>query len=238
VNLTRVDGRPPLVIGHRGAAARAPENTLESLRIAVEARADLVEFDVGADLQLAHSARERPSAELSLDDALAFLADHGVGVHLDAKAPGYEQALVDAIKRHGLEGRAVVSTAWSVTSRRLAQLEPALPRAIGYPRDRYGVSRVRWPDGLTRSGAAALRQAMPLRLPVLLRRSRANVLSLHHTLCSRAAVAISHRSGAPVLAWTVNDPDAVRRLAALGVDAIVSDDPQMARDALATLSRP
>jgi glycerophosphoryl diester phosphodiesterase len=35
-----------------------------------------------------------------------------------------------------------------------------------------------------------------------------------------------------VLAWTVNDPATVRRLAAIGVDGIVSDDPGMA---LATL---
>lgn len=238
MNLRRADGRPPLVIGHRGAAACAPENTLASLQVAVAARADLVEFDVGPDLHLAHSARERPAAELSLDDALTFLSQHGIGVHLDAKEPGYEQALVDALRRHGLEDRAVVSTAWSVTSRRLARLAPALPRAIGYPRDRYGVSRLRWPARLTGGGAAALRQAMPVRLPVLLRRSRANVLSLHHTLCSRAAVAAAHRLGVPVLAWTVNDPQGVRRLAALGVDAIVSDDPEMVRDALATLNRP
>ena len=47
-----------------------------------------------------------------------------------------------------------------------------------------------------------------------------------------AAVAAAHRLGAPVLAWTVNDPETVRRLAGIGVDAIVSDDPGMA---LATL---
>jgi glycerophosphoryl diester phosphodiesterase len=69
---------------------------------------------------------------------------------------------------------------------------------------------------------------MPLRVPLLLRVARANVLSLHHALCSRAAVAASHRLGAPVLAWTVNDPETVRRLARIGVDAIVSDDPGMA----------
>jgi glycerophosphoryl diester phosphodiesterase len=67
---------------------------------------------------------------------------------------------------------------------------------------------------------------------LLLRRTRAGVLSLHQTLCSRAAVATAHRFGAPVLAWTANDPQTVRRLAAAGVDGIVSDDPQMA---LATL---
>jgi glycerophosphoryl diester phosphodiesterase len=35
-----------------------------------------------------------------------------------------------------------------------------------------------------------------------------------------------------VLAWTINDPETVRRLAGVGVDGIVSDDPEMA---LATL---
>jgi glycerophosphoryl diester phosphodiesterase len=237
VNLQRADG-PPLVIGHRGAAARAPENTLESLEAAVAAGADLVEFDVGSDLSLAHSPRERPLDQLSLDDALAFLAAAGVGVHVDAKAPGYEHAILDAIRRHGFEERAVVSTAFAASTRRLALLAPGLPRAIGYPHDRYRVSRFCWPVALSRAGAAALRQAMPLRLPLLLRRSQANVLSLHHTLCSRAAVAASHRAGAPVLAWTVNDAAGVMRLSELGVDAIVSDDPEMARRALGTLGRP
>jgi len=36
----------PAVVGHRGAAAAAPENTLESLRLAAEQGAAMVEFDV------------------------------------------------------------------------------------------------------------------------------------------------------------------------------------------------
>jgi len=114
----------------------------------------------------------------------------------------------------------------------VARLAPQFPRAIGYPRDRLGVSRIPWPRGLTQAGVMALRLAMPLRVPLLLWVARANVLSLHHALCSRAAVTAAHRLGAPVLAWTVNDPETVRRLAVIGVDAIVSDDPGMA---LATL---
>jgi glycerophosphoryl diester phosphodiesterase len=73
---------------------------------------------------------------------------------------------------------------------------------------------------------------MPLRIPLLLRVARANVLSLHQTLCSRAAVRAAHALGAPVLGWTANDPATVIRLAEAGVDAIVSDNPEMA---LATL---
>jgi glycerophosphoryl diester phosphodiesterase len=131
-----------------------------------------------------------------------------------------------------MEQRGLFSTAFAVTSRRLSRLAPDVPRAIGYPRDRYGVARLDWPAGVSRAGATALRQAMPIRIPLLLRVGRANVLSLHHTLCSRAAVRAAHAHGAPILAWTANDPQAVLRLADAGVDAIVSDDPGMA---LATL---
>jgi glycerophosphoryl diester phosphodiesterase len=234
VNLKREDGAP-LVIGHRGAAAIAPENTLEALQAAVDAGADLVEFDVAPDLSLAHSLREAPSSQISLDTALEFLREHRLGIQLDVKLPGYEPAIVAAVRRHGIRDRAIVSTAYAVSSRRLQRLDPTLPRAIGYPRDRYGISGFRWPLPLTRLGALALRQAMPVRAPLLLRTARANILSLHHALCSRAAVRAAHAFGAPVFGWTANDPAAVARLARLGVDAIVSDDPGMVRETLATL---
>jgi len=228
VDLRRRDGRRPLVIGHRGAAAVAPENTLASLEAAVAAGADLVEFDIGLDLTLSHSRREVPGETVDLDGALDFLRAHGCGVHLDLKYVGVERPAVDAIHRHGLAGRALVSTAWPRTGRRLAAIAPDLPRAIGYPRDRLGVARFRWHAGLTATGAAALRTAMPARVPVLLRWSRSNVLALHHALVSRAAVRRAHARGAPVLAWTANDEELVVRLRDLGVDAIVSDDPAMA----------
>jgi glycerophosphoryl diester phosphodiesterase len=218
------NGRP-LVIGHRGARAVAPENTLASLEAAVAAGADLVEFDVAPGLVVAHSAREEPVEALSLDAALAYFATVEVGVHVDVKLPGYEREVVEAIRRHGLAGRALLSTAVPAVARTLASLAPELQRAIGYPNDRFGVSRVTWPAAVTRPGAAALRAAMPLRIPWLLRQTRATVLALHYTLCSRAAVAAAHRAGAPVLAWPVSDAAGARNLAALGVDAIVSDDP-------------
>ena len=223
------------MIGHRGAAAVAPENTRAALEAGVAAGADLVEFDISPGLRLAHSHAELPGEELSLDGALELLAAQDVGLHLDVKLPGYEADVVEAIDRHGLTERSLVSTAFAVTSRRFAALAPGLPVAIGYPRDRLGVSGVRWPGAVQRAGAATLRRAMPARVPVLLRWSRANTLSLHHTLCSRAAVATAHRLGAPVLAWTVNDPDGVRRVTAAGVDGIVSDDPEMTMATLLAL---
>ena len=73
VNLAAGDGRP-LVIGHRGAAAVAPENTLAALEAAVAAGVDLVEFDISPGLLLAHSELELPADSIDLDDALDICA--------------------------------------------------------------------------------------------------------------------------------------------------------------------
>ena len=229
MNLFREKLGRPLVIGHRGAAAVAPENTLASLQAAIDAGADIVEFDISPGLRLGHSLGELPEDELSLDEALEFLGGQQVALHLD------EEGVLEALRRHRLEGRSYVSTAFAKTGRRMAALAPGSTVAIGYPRDQMGVSKLRWPEPLTRAGAATLRQVMPARVPLLLRWAHANALSLHQTLCSHAAVSMAHRLGAPVLAWTANDPETVRRLAAAGVDGIVSDDPGMTRETLATL---
>src|SRR5262249_1443512 len=186
-SLLRAEGRP-LVIGHRGAAAVAPENTLESLRAAVAAGADIVEFDVGPDLLLAHSDRESPAEALSLDEALEYLKAQGVGVHVDVKGVGYEHEIMAALRRQDVPPPVIVASAFPASSRRIRDEQPASVRSIGYPQDRYGISRVRWPRASVRLGASLVRTAMPARLPLLLSRSGADSISLHHTLCSAAAV--------------------------------------------------
>lgn len=231
MNLRRESGRP-LVVAHRGASVEAPENSREAFLAAVAAGADFVELDVTHGLVVAHDAG---SPGLHLFQVLELLAPHPIGVHVDLKQPGDEAAVLDALDRYGLRERVLLSTAFPGVARLLCTLAPEVPRAIGYPRDRAGVARFPWPGGLTRTGAAVLRAAMPARIPLLLRRTRATVLALHHTLCSPASVAAAHRRGVPVFAWTANDPEAIRRLASWGVDAIVSDDPKRA---LATLSAP
>ena len=237
MELRRGDG-PPLVIGHRGAAAVAPENTLASLAAAVAAGADLVEFDLGAGLVLAHSADEVPEQPLSLDEALKFLAPHPIGVLVDLKVSGIEAEIAAVLRRHAFADRAVVSTVSAASLRRFAAIAPEVGRAITYPHDRHGISGFRWPRVLTATGAGALRAVMPLRVAPLVWAARANAVSLHQALVSRATVLSAHAVGAPVLAWTANEPAVIERLAALGVDAIISDHPELTRRTLARLALP
>lgn len=53
-----------------------------------------------------------------------------------------------------------------------------------------------------------------------------------HVLVTERRIARWHHGSARVNTWTVNDPDRARELAALGVDAIISDKPGLIRDAV------
>jgi glycerophosphoryl diester phosphodiesterase len=225
----------PLVVGHRGAPAVAPPNTLEGLEAAVAAGADLVEFDVGAGLLLGHPGEPPPDPPLPLERALAALAPHAIGLHVDLKEPGLELAVAAALRRAGLAPRALVSATWTSSLRALEREAPELTRVVGYPRDRLGAGEIPWPEAVKAGASALARSAMPLRAPLLLARARARALSLHHRLVSRRVVDAVHARGAAVMGWTVNDAAGVERLRRLGVDAVITDDPGMARDVLATL---
>jgi glycerophosphoryl diester phosphodiesterase len=223
------------VIGHRGAPVAAPPNTLEGLMAAVAAGADLVEFDVGVGLLLGHPGQTPSSRPPRLDEALELLAREPIGLHIDLKHPGIEDDVARTVREHGLAGRAAVSSTSAGALARLAAAAPELTRLIGYPRDRAHVSGLPWPAPLERSVAALARRLVPLRVPALLRRGTPGGLALHHTLVSAAVVAQVHARGVALVAWTVNQPQRVAALAGLGVDAIVSDDPGMAREVVGTL---
>jgi glycerophosphoryl diester phosphodiesterase len=227
IDLHRRGGRPVL-IGHRGAAALAPENTLESIRLALELGCDLVEVDVlelGGELVLAHSLGELPAARATLDDALALVVRTGGGVQVDLKTPGAEAAVADALRRHDAVERALVSSFHPGSLRALRALAPELALGLTYPADRHGLSTRRPFSALVGPALAALRTALALRIARLLRRARANVAVLHYQVASPAVIARCHALDVPALAWTVLSAEELRRLDELGVDGVIVDDP-------------
>ena len=250
MRLLREDG-PLIRVGHRGAAALAPENTLRSFETALALGVDAIEFDVldlvGGPLVIAHSndlaevshgaaagtVRDRSLAELrelapelpTLDEALGFLAGQQVAVHVDLKLTIRLDEVAHALVRHGLADRAVVS---SFHYQSLADVRAAAPHVrIGftYPEDRYGVSRRRALRPAIRVGTLALRQAIVARIPALIDRAGAAALMLQHAVVSAAAVERAHRTGVAVWAWTVDDSAELDRLERAGVDAIITNDP-------------
>jgi glycerophosphoryl diester phosphodiesterase len=220
----------PLLIGHKGAAALEPENTLASLARAVELGCDLVEFDVlpvDGRLVLGHSPQELAPEPASLDDALELLAGTGAGAQIDLKWHGYEAGTVEAIRRHGLLERTLVSTCHVHSLRELSGLEPKLTRGITYPFDRRGISQRRALVPLTAAALVTLRRALPVRIYGLLERARASVAVLHHAVVSPAAVRRAHARDAAVFAWTVDGEPELARVLAAGVDGVITNDPRI-----------
>jgi glycerophosphoryl diester phosphodiesterase len=215
IDLRRGDGRP-LLIGHRGAAALAPPNSLDALRVAVEAGVDGVEVDVlrsrSGRLVLAHGP-EVPDVSPSLDEALALVAELGVFVQLDVKLTGAASEIAAAVGSAGLGERAFASSFSQQALLELRRAAPELPRAYTYPE---------------RPQSKLLRGLLPRRLPAWLDAVGAAGAVLKQTVTTPAVVRACHEHGAAVLVWTVNDPGIAVSLAEMGVDAIITDDPRTA----------
>ena len=230
MRLLRADGQL-IRVGHRGAARLAPENTVRSFEVAVEHGVDAIEFDVldagPGPLVLGHSLAELGPDPDTLDDALDFLAGHDVVVHVDLKLTTRLDEVAAALERHGVAGRAVVSSFHLPSLQAIAAHAPQLPIGFTYPEDRYGVSKRRGMKPAIRLGTLALRRAIVARIPAMVARAGARALMLQHAVVSPAAVARAHDAGAAVWAWTVDDLDELSRLDAAGVDAVITNDPRL-----------
>jgi glycerophosphoryl diester phosphodiesterase len=229
IELARRDGRP-LRIGHRGAGALAPENSLEAIALAVELGCELVEFDVhlvGGVLVVTHDRPTAADGLPTLDDVLSLLAGTPAGVHLDLKAQRAEQPVAEALRRHGLVERTLVSSFRGPTLRALHAVEPGLRLGRTYPQDRTGLTKRAVFQPPARAIVRGLRRALPRRIGSLLARSRATAALLYWEVVSEAAVARCHALGAPVLVWTVDDAALLPWLDELGVDGVITNDPRI-----------
>jgi glycerophosphoryl diester phosphodiesterase len=207
-------------IGHGGASAIAPANTLQSFDAALEIGVDMVEFDVRAwrgELLLAHTILDaRREGKLRLRDALDHLATRrfaDVQLNVDLKHVGCERELVDGLRHAGLLGQTLISSQVPAVVDRVRALEP---------RARIGVSvggRI----------ARASRRWRDWRAQVLdgLASRRWDALMAQHRLVDGALLdEVADRRGL-LYAWTVNERVAIERLRLLGVHGVTTADPRL-----------
>jgi glycerophosphoryl diester phosphodiesterase len=222
-----------LRIGHRGAAALAPENTLASIEAAIKYEVDLVEIDVVAHadaLRLAHSPPQVRDDSPTLDEALALVSRADTGVILDLKTRGIERSAAEALRERNLLDRAVVASSHPASLRAVKDLEPSLTTGLSYPFDRAGISERAAFQPLIRAGLSGLRRVLPARIGGMLARARADAAVLHYSLVSRKLVERCHGRDAAVLAWTIEDDAALESVLAAGVDGVIANDPRLLRD--------
>jgi glycerophosphoryl diester phosphodiesterase len=238
----------PPVIGHRGAAAHAPENTLAGFRKARALGCRWVEFDVrlaaNGGLAVIHDATltrttgtegrvaDRTLDELarldpgdgggvpSLAQVLDLLAELGLGANVEVKADGPEASVTGALAAIACEqARRRHGLDLLLSSFSPAALAAARGAAAGLPRGLVCDAPGRdWRPTMAALGCVSLH--------------------VHRRCADRALAEAVHGAGLRLLAYTVNDPARARALIAQGVDSVFSDAPDRIMAALAAGDEP
>jgi glycerophosphoryl diester phosphodiesterase len=207
-------------VGHGGASALVSANTLASFDAAVELGIDMVEFDVRrwhGQLLLAHTVLDpRRTRCVRLHEALTHLASPrfaGIELNVDVKHAGFEGALLDELRDHGLLKRALLSSQVPVVLDRLRALEPDVRTGISIGGRISRVSQ-RWRDWRAHVLAG-------------LASRRWDALMAQHRLIDAELLGDVVARDGRLYAWTVNERAAIQSLTGLGVHGITTADPRL-----------
>ena len=217
-------------VGHRGASAMAPENTLLAIRLAISHRLDFAEVDVhlsrDGQLVVHHDAHftdgdgkqvpvtEVTAAELgrvpkgngqgipSLEEVLA-LAGQRIGVYIELKTPGTAEALGALLARQPEVPELIGGSHSAALVDELRRAAPHVPRSVLFRR----VS----PSAMIEiCRAVGARYAHPCGRPI-----------------TPMAIGQLHAAGLQVMAPHTNDPAEAERFREAGADLVASDDPRL-----------
>jgi len=224
----------PLVFAHRGGAALAPENTLEAFANAVALGSDGIECDVRVSrdgrvvvhhdrtLQRTtslpgcvsdYTAEELAAANVpELAAVLDACREVRIIIEIKGSDPACARLVVEQLRRAGAIERACVGGFHRAVLREVRQQEPALATSAAREEVRLALYRswLRWPlmqaawDGYQIPEHAGVTRVVSPRF-----------------------VADSHRAGLGVQVWTVNDGPTAGRLLEWGVDALITDRPDV-----------
>jgi glycerophosphoryl diester phosphodiesterase len=215
-----------IILGHRGGrgAGWPAENSLAAFQRALDEGADGVELDVRVSADgtpvLLHDpllkndgryvyrvpASKLPEATATLDDALDLLAGRVINVELKSDVPS-RRALARAAVSSVLRARkseVVFSSFDPFLVLACAALAPKVPRGI-----------------LVGKQTPRLATALPLGM-----RSMVVAAHLQDPLVTVPRVMRLSRARLRTCAWTVNDVDRARELAAYGVEWLITDTPR------------
>jgi glycerophosphoryl diester phosphodiesterase len=222
-------------VGHKGADLVAPGNTVASFEAALEHGVDMIEFDVlrlrDGRLVLAHDLEDAAGRDpLTLEQGLDHFAGEAyadVELDIDMKIPGYEREVVDGLLARGLGDQALISSFYLDSLDKVAALAPQIRRGLSVPRVRRDYTRT--PLALPAYLLARIiaRLYLPGRIRSLMREGRIQAVMSHWILVSRRLVEAAHAEGGEVYVWTVDDARRIESLRALGVHAVISNDPRL-----------
>jgi len=215
-------------VGHRGARAYEPENTLRSFAKAMELGVDAVELDIrktkdneivvihdadvkkttnGSGLvsdltlqQIKSFSTEKNEKIPTLDEALACI-DKKAKVFIELKETGFEERVLSMIKKNGQTKNVIIVSFLEDALRRVRELDPEIETGLIYAKHKN-----------------PLKAALEL---------KAQWLVAFYRFTHTANVQKAHENGLKVLVWTVNTPEEAAEMKRKEVDAIASDKPDI-----------
>jgi len=230
-----------LIIGHRGAAGAAPENTMASVERAIADGADFVEIDVqeNADgrVVVVHDSdfmkvARVPTKVWEVTDT--ELQDIDIGSWFapefsDERVPGLDEVLAAAKGR----ARVNIELKYYGHDELLEQRVSDIVDAAGMSSDIVAMSlkydavqkmkalRPDWRVGLLTATAIGNLATVD-----------ADFLAVSVGIATPLLVRDAHAAGKDVYVWTVNDPISMSQMIGRGVDGIITDEPALARRVL------
>jgi len=247
-HLVESHGRKALVrIAHRGGGSLAAENSIAGIERSLEYGVDMIEVDVRRTsdgvLALSHEPTVGADAMVIQRETLASLrgaephlatldeAFDAVGgrviLNLDLKVADVAADALDAVRRHAAAERCIVSCLDGGCLTRVAALAPLIPRFISYPPDYGGASSKPWLKPFVAAAVTGMRLTMIRRLRRMLRPLPGTNATIYAPLITRELVTATPAMGISLYTWTVDDLAEMHRLAALGVDGITSNRPDL-----------
>jgi glycerophosphoryl diester phosphodiesterase len=222
-----------IIMGHRGAAALAPENTLLSIAMAMEIGVDAVEIDVhlskdkeivvihdatldrttnGTGAVSSHTLEEMKRLDAGKGQTIPTLQEvmdfiHGkVKLVIELKDEGTEGPVVELIQRNRLMENVYVISFWHRLVRTVKDIEGRIKTGVlfvGCPVDASIAAHV-----------------------------SADALVMKYTFVDKRFVDMAHGEGLTVFIWNIDDPHLVKPYADTGVDGMGSNDPRVLIDFL------
>lgn len=234
--------RPVLVIAHRGASAKAPENTLASFRLAVAEHADFVELDVQESLDgevlVIHDSDlmkvggspmkiwEHTAAELRSVD----IGSHKGAEYKDERVPTLAEALAVCkgsakvlieLKSYGHDVKLEEKVAGIVEAAGMGN------DCAFMSLDHYQVGRMKRLRPAWRVGVLAAKAVGDLTT------LGADFVAVEARMADGRFVRRTHRAQQDVYVWTVNDPAWMLAAMSHGADGLITDKPAIAREVAA-----
>lgn len=223
----------PLVIGHRGAMGHETENTLASIQKAIDLDVDMIEIDVfvvkGGALVVFHDDNlERLTGEpgrigdRSLGELKALTLEGG------HRIPELREVLDLIDKRVALN----IELKGGGTAVPVNALVETYVRERGWDPRYFLISSFRWDElrNLRRENGlleiAVLTEGAPEDALPVARELGAVAINPHFSRLNAGNVARIHGEGLRIYPWTVNEPEDIRHMQALGVDGIITNFPE------------